>query len=140
MLGQQQRCTVLWLIEANVWLPVTFAISLQLLPTSRICLSLSSSAGVQGVFVRLFLAFGSCTEASTGSVSADTALICASAPALVSAMWLICWLTLTDLRLRCPDAAGCVCCALIETSLFDWVAGAVDCKMGCWSGWLCCKA
>ena len=38
----------------------TLAISAQLLPASRICLSLNSSAGVQGVFVRLFLTGGGC--------------------------------------------------------------------------------
>lgn len=37
---------------------LTFAISAQLFPASRIVLSLCSSAGVQGVFVRLFLAGG----------------------------------------------------------------------------------
>jgi hypothetical protein len=36
----------------------TFAISAQLFPASRICLRRSSSWGVQGVFVRLFLAGG----------------------------------------------------------------------------------
>jgi hypothetical protein len=37
---------------------LTFAISAQLFPASRIVLSLCSSAGVQGVFVRLFFAGG----------------------------------------------------------------------------------
>ncbi len=36
----------------------TFAISAQLLPASLICLSLSSSAGVHGVFVLFFFAGG----------------------------------------------------------------------------------
>ena len=45
-----------------------FAISAQLFPASRIFLSLSSSAGVHGVFVRLFLGGGSMGAAAmTGS-------------------------------------------------------------------------
>ena len=42
----------------RVDLLLTFAISAQLLPASRIVFSLCSSAAVQGVFVRLFLAGG----------------------------------------------------------------------------------
>lgn len=45
----------------------TFAISLQLWPASRICFSLCSSAGVHGVFVRLFFAFGSGTGVSASA-------------------------------------------------------------------------
>ena len=44
----------------------TLAISAQLLPESRICLSLSSSAGVQGVFVRFFFAGGGRAPSSDG--------------------------------------------------------------------------
>jgi hypothetical protein len=45
----------------------TFAISAQLLPASRICFSRSSSAGVHGVFVRLFFAGGGAGVSSAGA-------------------------------------------------------------------------
>ena len=43
---------------------LTFAISLQLLPASRMVFNLCSSAGVQGVLVLLFLAGGADVEDS----------------------------------------------------------------------------
>ena len=46
---------------------LTFAISAQLLPASLIFFNLCSSAGVQGVLVRLFLAGGATGEAILGS-------------------------------------------------------------------------
>ena len=78
----------------------TFAISLHEFPASLICFSLSSSAGVQGVFVRLFLTLGSWAAVSPCSVWSDAALFWASAPALASAMLLACWPALRDLRFR----------------------------------------
>lgn len=47
---------------------LTLAISAQLLPASLICLSRNSSAGVQGVFVRLFLAGGGTTGVLASSL------------------------------------------------------------------------
>jgi hypothetical protein len=52
----------------------TFAISAQLFPVSRICLSRCSSAAVHGVFVRLFLATGGCIDASS-SFGAGAAIV-----------------------------------------------------------------
>lgn len=52
----------------------TFAISAQLLPVSRICRSLCSSAAVHGVFVRLFLGAGGCIETSS-SLGAGAAMV-----------------------------------------------------------------
>jgi hypothetical protein len=46
---------------------LTLAISAQLLPASRICLRRCSSPGVQGVFVRLFLAGGGAIGAAAAS-------------------------------------------------------------------------
>ena len=126
----------------------TFAISLQLLPASLICLSLSSSAGVQGVFVRLFFIFGSSVEASTWAGCTGctgctgAALLFASAPPAASAMLLACWLKMTDLRFRLPEEGDCAGCALIETSLFSWTGGAAGCESGfsvaavCCGGWI----
>lgn len=57
----------------------TFAISLQLFPASLICFNRSSSAGVHGVFVRLFLSLGSCAGLSTSAATCGVALLaCAS--------------------------------------------------------------
>lgn len=46
---------------------LTFAISAQLFPASRMVFNLCSSAGVHGVFVRLFLAGGGAMELRLGS-------------------------------------------------------------------------
>ncbi len=51
----------------------TLAISAQLLPVSRICFSRSSSAGVQGVFVLLFLAGGGAGSSAAGCAAAGAA-------------------------------------------------------------------
>lgn len=51
----------------------TLAISAQLFPWSRICLSLSSSAGVHGVLVRLFFTGGVGTGAAAASSTAGGA-------------------------------------------------------------------
>jgi hypothetical protein len=48
-------------------MPPTFAISAQLFPASLIVFNLCSSAGVQGVFVRLFFAGGPIGETILGS-------------------------------------------------------------------------
>jgi hypothetical protein len=79
---------------------VTFAISLQLFPVSRICLSLCSSAAVHGVFVRLFLTLGSVAKASTSTPDAC---------AVVVAIWSCDWARLIDLRFRefGPGVSGC---------------------------------
>lgn len=87
----------------------TFAISLQLFPASLICLSLCSSAGVHGVFVRLFFALGSWAGGSTSAAEAVAVAPPAGAPALVAvlAMCSCCW-RLTDLRFRAlPGVGGC---------------------------------
>jgi hypothetical protein len=88
----------------------TFAISLQLFPSSLIFLSLCSSAGVHGVFVRLFFGLGSDAGASVLAASAavapaedDDAVVAAFA---AFAAWS--WARLTDLRLReFPGVVGC---------------------------------
>src|SRR4051794_2178379 len=59
----------------------TLAISAQLLPASRICFSRSSSAGVHGVFVLLFLAGGGLApESSAGGGAAAAGAGGAGAP------------------------------------------------------------
>jgi hypothetical protein len=87
----------------------TFAISLQLFPVSLICFSLSSSAGVQGVFVRLFLVFGSWAASTSAGGGIAPLLACASA--LLPAELAICscdWPRVTDLRFRfVGDGSGC---------------------------------
>jgi hypothetical protein len=63
---------------------------------------------------------------SACSAWSDVALVWASAPALASAILLACWPALRDLRFRLLGGGGDVRCALIETSLFGWVAGAAE--------------
>jgi hypothetical protein len=84
----------------------TFAISLQLLPASLIVLSLCSSAAVHGVFVRLFLALGSCEG---GSTSAPAAAVAPpdGVPAGGAALAIWSCARLTDLRFfECPGVGG----------------------------------
>jgi hypothetical protein len=78
----------------------TFAISLQLLPASLICFSLSSSAGVHGVLVRLFFSFGSCAETSTLADCGAELFACATAPPVEPAMFSGGRFNVTDLRFR----------------------------------------
>jgi hypothetical protein len=98
----------------------TFAISLQLFPASLIVLSLCSSAGVHGVFVRLFLALGSCAGASTsallGAAGAAAAVVVAAAaaagggapPGGFAALAICSCARLTDFRfLELPGVGGC---------------------------------
>jgi hypothetical protein len=55
-------------VKLNTMIPLlTFAISAQLLPASLIVFNLCSSAGVHGVFVRLFFAGGPIDEPMLGS-------------------------------------------------------------------------
>lgn len=65
----------------------TFAISLQLFPASLICFNLNSSAGVHGVFVRLFLSLGSCIGASTPAAWGAALVAGSSAPTVELAMF-----------------------------------------------------
>jgi hypothetical protein len=67
IMNQQPRSRIVFANENKFWDFSTLAISLQVFPVSLICFNLSSSAGVQGVFVRLFLSFGSGAEASTSA-------------------------------------------------------------------------
>ena len=87
----------------------TFAISLQLFPASLICFNLCSSAGVHGVFVRLFFR-GSCVGGSASAPGAAVDALLASAPAAVALVAMVSWgwARLTDLRFReFPGVGGC---------------------------------
>jgi hypothetical protein len=84
----------------QAWCSFTFAISLQLFPASLICFNLSSSAGVHGVFVRLFLSLGSCGEVSTSGAGGTALLAWVSAASLELDMVSGGWFKVTDLRLR----------------------------------------
>jgi len=89
------------------WCFSTFAISLQLLPASRICFSRCSSAGVHGVFVRLFLALGSCAATSSSVPDAAAALAGWGADAAIGlAIWSCGCARLTDLRFRALPGVG----------------------------------
>jgi hypothetical protein len=79
---------------------LTFAISLQEFPASLICFNLSSSAGVHGVFVRLFLGLGSCAGASSSAACSAPLLASSSAPPTALVMVSGWWLPVTDLRFR----------------------------------------
>ena len=107
----------------------TFAISLQLFPASLICFSLNSSAGVHGVFVRLFLAFGSCAEVSTSAAWGAALLACASAPPVELAIVSGGWFRVTDLRFRFAVGVSGGW-ALACDSWPAVVTGAAGCRLG----------
>lgn len=121
----------------------TFAISLQLFPASLICFSRCSSAGVQGVLVRLFLGRGSGAGASTSPPdAAGAAPACAltgAAAAAAVAMWSCGWARLTLLRFRAFPGVGGGWAAVGFDSDADVVAGwRLGSSAGGASWALCC--
>jgi hypothetical protein len=128
-MNQQPRSRIVFANENKFWDFSTLAISLQVFPVSLICFNLSSSAGVQGVFVRLFLSFGSGAEASTSATCGAALLACASAPPTAVDMFPGGWFKVTDLRFRLAVGVNGDCAPRGDS----WpavVTGAAGCKLG----------
>jgi hypothetical protein len=107
---------------------LTFAISLQEFPASLICFNLSSSAGVHGVFVRLFLSFGSCAGASLSAAWGTALLASTSAPRVELVMSSGGWFTVTDLRFRfVVDVSGG---GALACDSWPAVVTGAGCKLG----------